>query len=242
MRSVKKILVDSTGKKYYVKDLGVDFHTTHGIIKKQDLKKSSIRSSKGKFFTVLEPNLADLHTSLDRGPQVITAKDIGLILARTSVNGNSIIVDAGAGSGSLSLALANICKKVTAYEINPEHFRIASKNLQQSGLKNLTLVQENIYDGIQEKNLDLITLDLPEPWRVVVHAEKSLKIGGFLVVYLPNLHQVKMFLDTLGGTSIKLIDTTEILERKWKIDSKIMRPEFQMLGHTGFLTFCRRLA
>ena len=108
-------------------------------------------------------------------------------------------------------------------------------------MKNLTIKQGSVYDGIKEKNINLITLDLPEPWKVVEHVAKSLKVGGFLVVYLPNLNQMKMFIDSCRRTSIKVLETEELLERKWVIEDRIMRPEFQMLGHTGFLTFCRRL-
>ena len=109
------------------------------------------------------------------------------------------------------------------------------------GLKNIKLKQQDIIKGIVEKEVNLITLDLPEPWKVTALAEKVLKVGGFLVVYLPNLLQVKEFIASTKNTSIKVLETIELLERKWKIDEKIMRPEFEMLGHTGFLTFCRKL-
>ena len=73
-----------------------------------------------------------------------------------------------------------------------------------------------------------------------VFAEEALKTGGFLVVYVPNLTQVKPFLDAVRRSRIKVLETVELLERTWKIEDKIMRPEFEMLGHTGFLTFCRK--
>ena len=88
--------------------------------------------------------------------------------------------------------------------------------------------------------MDLITLDLPEPWQVI-YAEKALKNGRYVVSYLPNLTQVKRFLDSLKGTSFKVLETVELLERRWAINDLIMRPEFQMLGHTGFITFCRKM-
>lgn len=242
MRNIKKILIHlKSGKKHLVKDTHDNFHTSHGVISSKEFRKSIIESNKGERFLCLEPNFVDLWENLKRGPQIINQKDIGLILAKTGVNGKSKVVDAGGGSGSLCLALANVCKEVTTYEINPEHYDVISRNKQLLGMKNLTIKQGNVYDGIKEKNLDLITLDLPEPWRVVEHACKSLKIGGFLVVYLPNLNQMKMFIDSCRKTEIKVLETEELLERKWKIEDKIMRPEFQMLGHTGFLTFCRRL-
>ena len=127
------------------------------------------------------------------------------------------------------------------YEINPEHYKIVQKNISLLGAKNITVRQENIYDNIKEKDLDLITLDLPEPWQVIEHAEKSLKTGGHLVIYLPNLTQVQTFLNATRKSQINPLETIELIERKWKITDKIMRPEFQMLGHTGFLIFCRKL-
>ena len=242
MRDIKRILVNlKTGKKYLVKDLHDSFHTSAGVIKASEFRKSTVVSNKGDKFLCLEPNFVDLWENLNRGPQVINQKDIGLILAKTGVNGKSKVVDAGGGSGSLCLALANVCKEVTTYEINPEHYDVISRNKRMLGMKNLIIKQGNVNDGIKEKKLDLITLDLPEPWKVVEQAQKVLKVGGFLVVYLPNLNQMKMFIDTCRRTEIKVLETLELLERKWVIEDKIMRPEFQMLGHTGFLTFCRRL-
>ncbi len=244
MRQIQKILIEqATGKKYFVKDLNEDFHTSQGIVKSSELKlnKNVVTSAKGKEFLLLEPSFADLWEALQRGPQVLLPKDIGWIIAKTGINRNSKIVDAGGGSGSLCLSLANLCKEITVYEINPEHHSIVVKNAEMFGIENITIKQENIYNGIVEKDLDLITLDLPEPWQVLKHAEKALKLGGFLVVYLPNLWQVKQFIDSANRSEIKVSETIELIERKWKIEDKIMRPEFEMLGHTGFLVLGRKL-
>ena len=242
-RNIKKILIErKTRKKFYVKELSDDFHTSFGYISKKDLqsKKGIVKSDKGKEFFLIDPTFPDLWGNLVRGPQVMIQKDIGVIIAKTGINKNSKIVDAGGGSGSLCLSLANICKEITVYEINPEHYDVISKNVKLFGIKNLELKQSNIYDGILEKSLDLVNLDLPEPWQVTAHAEKALKQGGHLTVYLPNLNQVKLFIDSTKGTKIEVMETIELIERKWKIDGRIMRPEFQMLGHTGFITFCRK--
>ncbi len=243
MRGIKRILIEQkTGKKYFVKDLSDDFHTSSGVLSSKDLKskKGIVESNTGKAFALVEPQFADLWGNLKRGPQIMQQKDIGLVLARIGVNGASRVVDAGGGSGSLCLSLANVCKEVYVYEKNPEHYDVVAKNAKLFGIKNIVLKQENVYDGIAEKNVDVVTLDLPEPWRVVGHAENALKRGGHLVVYLPNLHQVKMFLDSTRRTAINVVEIVELLQRSWKITDKIMRPEFEMLGHTGFLIFCRR--
>src|SRR3989338_2112460 len=192
MRTIQKILIEEkTGQKYFVKDIESDFHTSQGIVSSANLAKEGVvKSSTGARFFVLKPTFADLWDGLVRGPQVVIQKDIGLILARTGVNHTSNVVDAGGGSGSLCLALANVCKEVTTYEINPEHVDVISKNIRLFGVTNVTLKQENVYKGITERNVDLITLDLPEPWQVIEHAAAALNVGGFMVVYLPNLTQV----------------------------------------------------
>lgn len=244
IKNIKKILIESsTGKKYLVKDLKEDYHTSFGIISAKDLKgkKSNLKSSTGKHFTLIDATFPDLWEQFQRGPQIILQKDIGLIIAKTGINKDSEVVDAGGGSGSLCLSLANICKKVTVYEINPEHHKVVQKNITLTGMTNVVLKHDDIYKGIKEKNLDLITLDLPEPWQVTKHAEKALKDGAYLISYLPNLPQVQKFLVSLRGTSFKVLETVELLERKWVINEQVMRPEFQMLGHTGFITICRKM-
>jgi len=240
----KKILIEANnGKKYLVKDLAENYHTSFGIISSKDLKgkNSRIKSSTGKTFLLLDATFPDLWEQFQRGPQIMLQKDIGLIMAKTGINKDSEIVDAGGGSGSLCLSLANICKKITVYETHPEHHKVVQKNIVLSGLTNVTLKHDDIYKGIKEKELDLITLDLPEPWQVIKHAEKSLKDGGYLVIYLPNLTQMQKSLASLKGAPFKVLDIIELLERKWAINEQIMRPEFQMLGHTGFMAFCRKL-
>ncbi len=239
----KIIIEKETGKKYIVKNIKEDFHTSSGVIKSKELQssKETVITSKGTEFFMLQSHFSDLWESMQRGPQVMLPKDIGWIMAKTGVNANFRIVDAGGGSGSLCLSLANVCKEVTVYEVNTEHHRILLKNISAFGFSNIKVKQEDIYKGIAEKELDLITLDLPEPWRVTMHAEKALKNGGFVVVYCPQINQAKQFIDSSKGTRIKIIETVELLERKWKIEGQIIRPEFEMLGHTGFLTLGRKM-
>jgi len=242
MRHIQKILIEQkTGKKYFVKDLTDDFHTSAGIISKKDLAKNGVvTSSKKKQLFCFEPTFIDLWENMTKGPQIVQQKDVGLILAKTGINPCSVVVDAGGGSGSLCLSLANICKKIVVYEINKVHYDILEKNVEQFGSTNVILKHQDIYKGINETNVDILTLDLPEPWHVIPHAENALKVGGFMVVYLPNLTQVKMFLDTIKRTTITVLDIIELLERHWKIEERIMRPEHEMLGHTAFLVFCRK--
>jgi len=236
-----KVLIGG-GKKYLVKDTNMEYHTVDGVIAKKDLKKNGAsQSSKGVKFTVLEAGFVDLWEQIKRGPQIVLPKDIGLIVIKTGVGRDSRVVDAGGGSGSLSGYLAHLCKEVTCYEKEKSLISVLEHNKRLLGLKNLKIKQGDIYSGIKEINLDLITLDLARPWEVLEHAEKALKLGGYLAAYLPNIVQVKLLVDALKGSGIRLLEVEELIERKWRVEGQVVRPEYDMLGHTGFLVFCRKL-
>lgn len=242
---IHKILLADTGKKFFVKDLRQDFHTQFGFVAASDLKKakpgSIVKTNTGKELIVLEPQFIDLYQKIARGPQIIAPKDIGTIIAETGIGKNSFVVDAGGGSGALAFFLANICKKVTTYEIRPDFADILEKNKKFLGMKNITIKNSSVYDGIDEKNVDLITLDLPEPWKAVPHAEKALKPGGFLVSYSPTIPQVADFIAAVKKSKALLVlKTKEVIERKWEIEERKIRPFTKMLAHTGFLVFCRK--
>ena len=51
----------------------------------------------------------------------------------------------------------------------------------------------DVYEGIEERGLDRIVLDLPEPWRVVPHAGCALRSGGLICAYLPTINQTAQF-------------------------------------------------
>ena len=179
-------------------------------------------------------NITDKLKRFRRGPAVISPKDIGLIIALTGINKDSKALDAGTGTGFLAAYLANICKEVITYENRKEFYEIAKFNLKD--FKNIKLRYKDVYNGFKEKNLDLITLDLKEPWKVLKYAEKSLKREGFLFCYLPTINQVDILLKETGKFKFRLIKLTELIEREWETDNKL-RPKSQIIGHTGFLMF-----
>src|SRR5436189_231496 len=100
----------------------------------------------------------------------------------------------------------------------------------------------DVYDGIGLDDLDRILLDLPEPWRVVKHAEQALHPGGILLAYLPTIGQVSRLREELAGSPFGMIETLEVLQRTWHVDGQSVRPDHRMVAHTGFLTHARLLA
>lgn len=235
----------SKSDKFLVKDANKDFHTKHGFFKKEDLKAktgSKISSNTKKEFTIFNPYFIDLYRKIKRDAQIIPLKDIGLIVSETGINKNSSVVDAGSGSGALCCFLANIAKEVITYDIREDFIEVVKKNIDYLELKNIKIKNKNIYDGISEKNVDLIVLDLPEPWKAINTAKKALKVGGFLVSYSPTIPQTQDFVNKINkDKDFVHVKTSEIIEREWEIDERKVRPKSQQIGHSGFISFTRRI-
>ncbi len=233
----------SKNDKFLIKDITKDFHTKHGFFKKEELKKTrKITSNTKKEFTVFNPYFIDLYKKIKRDAQIIPLKDIGLIVSETGIDNKSEIVDAGAGSGALCCFLANIAKEVTTYEIRKDFIEIVKKNIKFLKLKNIKIKNRNVYEGIDEKNIDVITFDLPEPWKAISAAKNVLKTGGFLVSYSPTIPQATDFINEINkDKDFVHVKTSEIIERNWEIDGRKVRPLSQQIGHSGFISFVRKI-
>ena len=238
--------MEKEGKTFYVQDLDKDFHSQFGFVSKKDFKRKDgaiLKTNTGKELMLFSPSFIDSYKRIKRGAQIITRKDIGLIVAETCINKDSKVVDAGAGSGALACFLANICKEVTTYDIREDFIKIVEKNKEFLNLKNLKIKNKNIYDGIDEKNIDLVTLDLPEPWLAIETAKKALKVGGFLVSYSPTIPQVIDFVNAIKkDKDFVHLKTTELIPREWEIEDRKVRPITTQTVHTGFLSFVRKIA
>ena len=158
------------------------------------------------------------------------------------------VVEAGLGSGSLTanlLTAVGQSGQVISYELVESTAGRALKNLSTwfDNLDNHTVRFQNIYEGIEEKQLDRVILDVPEPWQVLDHAAEALVNGGIFAAYLPTILQVqKLMLSLKDNLHYYTSDAMEVLERRWHVTEESVRPEHQMVGHTGFLVFSRRRA
>jgi tRNA (adenine57-N1/adenine58-N1)-methyltransferase len=99
------------------------------------------------------------------------------------------------------------------------------------------------YQGIDERDVDRIVLDLPEPWQVVPHAQEALLPGGIVLSYLPSTMQVKQLCDRFaesGGFSEP--ETFEIILRPWHVKGMSVRPVQWMFSHSAFLVVARKIS
>jgi tRNA (adenine57-N1/adenine58-N1)-methyltransferase len=186
--------------------------------------------------------IIDFLKKAKRGPQVILPKDAGLIVSVTGCCPGWKVVDAGTGSGFLALFLGNLGCKVYTYEKEKRFYNIAKKNIKNSGLKNIKIKNSDITKGIKEKNVDMVTLDMKNPEKVIKHAYKNLKSGGWLVIYSMHIEQIQKVWKELKKYDFKETKILENLQREWQIEGRTFtRPKTLMLAHTGFLTFARKI-
>lgn len=248
MKEKELVLLLSKNSNYIAEVGKGKLHTKDGIFELVDLKKKKIgdkfKTHLGKEFKIVKPTINDvLDKKLKRLPQIIMPKDAALILAYTGITPGSLIVDAGTGSGFLAIFLASYIKpgKVVTYENDKRFIKIAKENIKNSGLpKFIKLKQKDIIKGIDEKNVDLVTLDMKNAEKVVRHAYNALKSGGYLVVYSPYIEQVIAVTKEVERKGFFNIKTVENIVREWQIE-KYTRPKTVGLMHTGFLTFARKV-
>jgi tRNA (adenine57-N1/adenine58-N1)-methyltransferase len=180
------------------------------------------------------------YRKLKRGPQVILPKDIGIIIAYTGANRNSVCLDAGTGSGWLAISLAKICKQVTSYDTREEFIKIAERNRQMENLDNLVLKNGDITKKIPEKDIDIVTLDMPNSDKAVKNAYKALKENGCICSYLPHMEQVKKFVKTLNRYKFRNIETMEVILRDMLVREEGVRPSTKGVWHTAYLVFAQK--
>ncbi len=246
MKDGELILLINERNSYLVEKSGKKIQTADGIV---DLKKikntnSVVKTHIGKTFSVVSPDLNDiLKKRVKRMPQVIMTKDAALILAYTGVMPGCSVVDAGSGTGYLSIFLANYLRpvKIVTYEKDKNFAKMAKQNFISSGLgKFIKLKNKNILKGIDEKDVDLVTLDMQYSERVVKHAYTALKLGGWIVVYSPYVEQVKAVVAEMKRKGFSEAKTVENIVRFWDVREHTL-PQRSGIMHTGFLTFARKV-
>jgi len=243
------LLVDNRRRRHLITlEAGGQFHTHAGVVHHDDLigmpDGSTVRTTRNARLTAVRPTLAEYVLEMPRGAQVIYPKDIGPILVLADIFPGARVLESGVGSGALTTALLRAIGPgghVTGYEIRDDFAARALRNVQGFLGDDVPLAVEvrDVYEGIDERNLDRIVLDLPEPWRVVRHAVDALRPGGILLAYLPTILQVGRLREELGTAPFAMAETLEVLQRGWHVDGQSIRPDHRMVAHTGFLTVAR---
>jgi tRNA (adenine57-N1/adenine58-N1)-methyltransferase catalytic subunit len=246
-------LIDRKGRTYHL-ELKYDARFQHSgeFLSHNDLigrpDGTTVTLTGGTRLLALRPTLSEYILKMPRGAQILYPKDIALILLWADLYPGATVLEAGIGSGALTLALLRAvgeAGQVISYEVRDDFLRRAEKNIEAFLGKlppNLLTRLLDIYEGFEERQLDRILLDLPEPWRIVEMAGDALRPGGILLSFLPTILQSSQLTEALyrDGRFIR-IETIETLLRPWHIEGRSVRPDHRMVAHTGFITVARRV-
>lgn len=195
-----------------------------------------------KELVVLRPDVRDLLGNLERGPQIIIPKDIGSIIVELGISPGMTVVEGGAGSGSLTLALLNAVGpggRVVTYELREDHLEKARRNIFMSPCAKTWEGRLGDIASCDIVGADVFVVDVPDPQDAVLTAAGSLRVGGRFCSYIPTVNQLEKVCRGLGEAGFIRVRALELLMREYSIKEGAIRPQTEMLGHTGFMVHAR---
>lgn len=233
---------------------GESFHTHRGIIEFDELIGkpfgtiifSKPHENQGYKFFVLKPLPSDYILHMSRKTQIIYPEDAGLIIIYSGIGPGSVVIEAGAGSGALTCILGNCVRPnghIYSYDVREKSLKRAQKNVKKANLQEVVTIQQGdiVSDELSHSNVDSIVLDMPQPWMAIERVKKYLKLSGTLVSFSPTIEQVKKTTFALRENDFFEIYTHELIRRTLQVKENATRPEVRMIGHTGYITFGRKI-
>ncbi len=233
---------------------GESFHSHKGIIEFDDIIGQNYGSvvfskpheTQGYKFYVLKPLPSDYVLHMARKTQIIYPEDAGMILLYSGIGPGSVVIEAGTGSGALTCILGNYVRPnghIYSYDIREKSLKRANENILKAKLEDVVSIKygDLIKDDLKHENVDAMILDLATPWDAVERIKKYLKLSGVLVSFSPTIEQVKKTVLVMRENNFIEINTYELMKRKIQVKENATRPEVRMIGHTGYLTFGRKI-
>ncbi len=138
-----------------------------------------------------------------------------LLIETVKVSPEDTVLDIGCGYGVIGLALAPEVKKVVLSDINKKALKLAKYNAKINGIKNVEIIESNLYENIKEK-FDTIVCNPPvKAGKQVVHeivrgAKEHLKPGGKLYMVIKTKHGGK----SLAEFMKEVFGNVEVVERE----------------------------
>ena len=241
------LLIDRKARRYMITLAeGETYHCHLGRLSHDDMIGSTIggwyRTDKSHMLLAVRPSLGDFVRQMPRGPQIIYPKDLGNIVNFADIFPGATVIEGGLGSGALTSALlraVGVTGKVINYEIDESVLPKAMRNIERvtPDTANLEVKIGDIYQGIDERGVDRVVLDVPEPWQAVPGIGDSLAMGGILLSFVPTILQVQRLVLALEDDGrFQLIESLETMLRTWHVTERSVRPDHRMIAHSGFLT------
>jgi tRNA (adenine57-N1/adenine58-N1)-methyltransferase len=245
----KILLVDPSGKKFVVRaakqmlevgGLGVvDGAALCGAALGDRLRIGS------REFVILKPSVKDLLGMIERRAQIMIPKDSFLIPLHLDLSCGSRVIEGGVGSGALTVVLLKAVSpdgRVYSYEARRDYADVAKRNVALSEHEsNWELKVDDICTARLEQNVDAAVIDIPNPWDAVENVVRALRAGGHMCCYVPNANQLEQAVRRMREVGLSEMLAFETLQREMVVHDGGVRPSFDMLGHTGYLAFGRKM-
>ena len=210
------------------------------------------RAIGGWQYAVMRPRLADYVLSMPRGAQIMYPKDIAQVIQLGDIRKGMHVLESGAGSGAMSINLLDAVGEqghVTTIEMRSEFAHVARANaaLYFNEEPQWWDVLEGDFDSVaatlEAHSFDRVMLDMLDPWNRLEQAWRVMAPGGVVVAYVTTTTQMSRMAESLRQSQHWTEpDIYESLERSWKAQGLAVRPDHQMIGHTGFLVISRAMA
>jgi len=233
---------------------GEKFHTNYGILEFDEIIGKPFGSvvfskpyeTQGYKFYILKPLPSDFIIYMSRKTQIIYPEDAGLILLYTGIGPGSMVIEAGCGSGALTCILANYVRPnghVYSYDIREKSLKRAAKNIMRAELEKFATIQygDILKDELEHKEIDSVVLDMPQPWEAIEKVKNVLKLSGTIVSFSPTIEQVKKTTFAMKNHNFFEVNTYELMKRTLQVKENATRPQSRMIGHTGYMTFGRKI-
>lgn len=204
---------------------------------------AQVQTNIGHKMFILAPHTDDVIRHLPRDSQIIYPKDLGYIALKLGIRPGIQVIEAGTGSGALTLMLALLVGEtghVYSYERRENMQQRAMANLKRVGLSDrVTFHLGDIRDGFVENDVHALFLDVREPWEYMPQARAALRGGGFFGALVPTVNQLVSLSEKLYDGPWYMLEIEELILRPYKTIPERIRPDDQVIGHTGFLVFAR---
>jgi len=248
MEPDRVVLLEPSGRKHLVV---LDRETINvpriGVVRAETLRGSIGRRWRigNRTFLVLTPSVRDKVETIRRRAQIIGPKDAPSIVWNCDVKAGNMVVEVGVGSGALTIALAQAVGptgRVVTYDLLKESLDVARVNVGDAGFEGrVEFKRGDVRAGIQERDVDAFVVDIPDPWAAVKVGSDALRLCGHFASYSPNVEQVNRTIQALRAGTFVEIRSVEIIEREIVAHEAGTHPSFAPLGHTGYLTFARKV-
>ncbi|WP_433623060.1 methyltransferase domain-containing protein [Halomicrococcus sp. NG-SE-24] len=233
------------GDREYLREPGEELQTDLGVLDvPEDVEPGdTLETHLGEEFTVRRLRGPDLFHHFERTGAPMMPRDVGLIVGETGVAAGDRVLDAGTGTGVLAAYLGRIGADVVTYEQDAEFADVARDNVAMANVADAVDVRSgDVTEHFDDlSGFDVLTLDTQDAPAAVERAPDLLADGGSLGVYSPFVEDARAVAEAAREADLANVRTKETIQREMDFDDRGTRPSTAGVGHTGYLTFARKV-